>query len=59
MQIYKDIFRGMLAGLLATCLLSLLTLSSGLVPQFDLVTLSEHLVYGLALGVIYRWLAPR
>ena len=36
---YKDIARGVLAGLLATCLLSLLTLGSGLVPQFKLVTL--------------------
>jgi hypothetical protein len=39
MQMYKNIAYGMLAGILATCLLSLLTLSGGLVPQFKLVNL--------------------
>jgi hypothetical protein len=36
---YRNIARGILAGLLATGLLSLLTMSSGLLPQFKLVTL--------------------
>lgn len=36
---YKDVTRGILSGLLATSLLSLLMLGSGLVPQFKLVTL--------------------
>jgi len=39
MQTYKDILRGMLAGVLATFILSLLMLSRGLVPQFETVTL--------------------
>lgn len=39
MQNYKDIFRGILAGVVATFILSLLVLSRGLVPQFETVTL--------------------
>ena len=39
MQIYKDILRGIVAGLLATCILSLLMLIRWLPPQFETVTL--------------------
>jgi hypothetical protein len=39
MQIFKLILRGILAGLLATCLLSLLMLSPWLPPHFETVTL--------------------
>jgi len=45
---YMNIIRGILAGLLATCLLSLLTLSKGQVPQFELVTL----LIGIARAVL-------
>jgi hypothetical protein len=38
MQKNKDISRGILAGVLATSILSLLMLSRGLVPQFETVT---------------------
>ena len=36
---YKDISRGIFSGGLATCMLSLLMLSRGLLPQFEPVTL--------------------
>jgi hypothetical protein len=39
MQIYKDILRGIVAGLLATGILSLLMLIRWLPPQFETVTL--------------------
>jgi len=39
MQIHRDILRGILAGLLATGILSLLMLSPWLPPQFETVTL--------------------
>jgi hypothetical protein len=39
MEIYKDILRGIVAGLLATCILSLLMLIRWLPPQFETVTL--------------------
>jgi len=39
MQIYKDIIRGILAGVLATAILSLMMLSGELVPRLEPVTL--------------------
>ena len=39
MQIYKNILRGILAGVLATCILSLLMVSWWLPPHFETVTL--------------------
>ena len=39
MQIHMNIFRGIIAGLLATAILSLLMLSPWLPPQFETVTL--------------------
>ncbi len=39
MKIYKDISRGILAGVLATCILSLLLQSRWLPPHFETVTL--------------------
>ena len=48
MQIYKDIFRGILAGVLATCVLSLLMVSWWLPPKFETVTL----LIGIARAVL-------
>lgn len=48
MQIYKDILRGILAGVLATCILSLLMVSWWLPPQFETVTL----LIGIARAVL-------
>ena len=44
----KDIARGIIAGLLATCILSLLMRSNGLVPQLEPVTL----LIGIARAVL-------
>jgi hypothetical protein len=48
MQIYKVISRGMLAGVLATCLLSLLMQIQWLPPRFETVTL----LIGMARAVL-------
>lgn len=50
MQSYKDIFWGMLAGVQATFILSLLMLSSEVVPQFETVTLLIGIVRGVLDG---------
>jgi len=48
-QRYRDIVQGILAGALATFILSLLTLSKELIPQFELVTL----LIGVARAILY------
>ncbi len=50
MEIDKDIARGILAGLLATCILSLLMLSSDRIPHVEPVTVT--LLIGIARAVL-------